>query len=234
MVNDFDENYKTGYIKIYRSLKKHWLWGNDKKSKFEAWIDMLLMASHTGLKEPIGYDLVTVEQGQILTSQEKLSISWRWDRQAVRRFLEMLERDGMINISTTSKFTMITICKYDSYQNKKPTKHHQDTSVTPALHQRYTTINNENNDNNVNNVFSAEQKEQFSRFEAWCIANAITVTKMVEPINIEQFFKLIEKHDKVLVMDNLVKMHNHTPLLKKNRSAYLTVLNWISRDQQNK
>lgn len=232
MVNEPEQNYKTGYIKIYRSLKNHWIWGKGKKSHFEAWIDLLLMASHTGLKEPIGYDLIIIKQGQVLTSQEKLSLQWRWDRNAVRKFLQMLSSDGMISVETFTKYTMITICKYDSYQTKKPTKHQQEgINATSTQHQE-GTYNNENNYNNDNNVLPLPKNERFEKFEIWINENAPRVAKLEKPITEDEFLRLVEKYQLNVISDNLIKMHNYKPLLKNNVSANLTLINWIERDRK--
>ena len=120
------ENKKTGFVPLYRSIRDHWIWKESKvKSKFEAWMDLLLSASHDDQKEPVGYDLIVVKKGQVLTSQLILSQSWRWDRSAVRGFLKLLQKDRMIEVKATSKFTMITICNYADYKINRPTKQQQ-------------------------------------------------------------------------------------------------------------
>jgi hypothetical protein len=117
------QNQDTGFVCLYRSIKKHWLWQSSrKKTKFEAWVDLILLANHDPYKEPIGYDLIELKKGQILTSQDKLSKEWFWDRSAVRGFLAQLQKDRMISLNVTSKFTIITICNYASYNDLRPTK----------------------------------------------------------------------------------------------------------------
>lgn len=127
--SDIQENAQTGHVKIYRSLKKHWLWkASRKKSKLEAWLDLLMLAAYEDTKEPFGYDLIMLKRGQLLTSQDKLSKEWLWDRSAVRLFLNQLEDDGMIQVNTTAKYTMITICKYVSYHSLQPSKQQVDNN----------------------------------------------------------------------------------------------------------
>lgn len=125
------ENKEQGFICLYRSVKEHWIWkGSRVKSKMEAWIDLLLRASHEDQKEAVGLDLILIKKGQILTSQLQLSIDWKWDRSSVRGFLKMIQGDGMISIKTTTKFTILTICNYEGYQAKRPTKQQQDNNKT--------------------------------------------------------------------------------------------------------
>ena len=125
-LNEDVGNYTSGYIKLFRSVKKHWLWKESrKKTPFEAWIDLMLRACHSDLKEPIGPDFITVKRGQILTSQLQLSKDWLWSRKAVTFFLRALERDSMVDIKCTNKWSMITICNYASYQDFRTTKEQQ-------------------------------------------------------------------------------------------------------------
>lgn len=152
---DSGENFNTGYIKAYRSIKSHWIYQPERPRTWEeAWIDLLMMASHTNSKKTIGWDLIDIQRGQILTSQEKLSKEWIWDRNSVRNFLRLLEKDSMIILETTSKFTKITICQYARYQESLPTTNQRSTSTTPTTNQQPNTYNNVKNDNNVNNTNS--------------------------------------------------------------------------------
>jgi DNA replication protein DnaD len=117
------------YLKLAKKIKHHWLWkASRKKSKFEAWLDLLIRANFTATKEPVGHDLIELQKGQVLCSQEGLAIDWGWDRSAVRHFLKLLEKDMMITSNITSKFTVITICNYESYNTQQPAEQ-------PAEHQ---------------------------------------------------------------------------------------------------
>jgi len=52
---------------------------------------------------------------------------------------------------------------------------------------------------------------------------------MKEPFTEAQFSALKKDFDNTTICDLLRAMHNYEPLLKKNRSAYLTFLNWEKR-----
>lgn len=144
-----DVNYKTGYIKLYRSIKNHWLWKeNRKKTPFEAWVDLMIRACHSDLKEPVGVDFIQVKRGQVLTSQLQLSKEWMWSRKMVTRFLKSLEKDGMIAVECTTKWSMITICNYDSYQGFGTTKEQQKNNRGTTEEQQVPTYNNDSNYNN--------------------------------------------------------------------------------------
>lgn len=80
--------------------------------------------------------------------------------------------------------------------------------------------------------FSIEQKESFEKFEQWILTNAPRVAKMKEPFTISQYLSLPKKgFSPEDIRKTLAAMHNWTPLLTKNISAYLTLVKWNSKQQ---
>lgn len=160
----------TGCISIDRSIQNHWLFKEKRTfSKFEAWIYLLMEANHSKAKVPIGNQIVTVERGQRLTSILTLSDLFNWSRFKVKTFLDLLESDGMLEVKTTSKYTLITIVNYDFYQSEqgrnqhqndiKPTSKQHQSNINPTSKQHQTnTNNNDNKDNNEKNVNNEKKK----------------------------------------------------------------------------
>ncbi|OHW01188.1 DnaD domain-containing protein [Staphylococcus aureus] len=160
----------TGWISIDRSIQNHWLFKEKRTfSKFEAWIYLLMKANHSKAKVPIGNQIVTVERGQRLTSILTLSDLFNWSRFKVKTFLDLLESDGMLEVKTTSKYTLITIVNYDFYQSEqgrnqhqndiKPTSKQHQSNINPTSKQHQTnTNNNDNKDNNEKNVNNEKKK----------------------------------------------------------------------------
>lgn len=160
----------TGWISIDRSIQNHWLFKEKRTfSKFEAWIYLLMEANHSKAKVPIGNQIVTVERAQRLTSILTLSDLFNWSRFKVKTFLDLLESDGMLEVKTTSKYTLITIVNYDFYQSEqgrnqhqndiKPTSKQHQSNINPTSKQHQTnTNNNDNKDNNEKNVNNEKKK----------------------------------------------------------------------------
>ncbi|HCZ2026636.1 TPA: DnaD domain-containing protein [Staphylococcus aureus] len=160
----------TGWISIDCSIQNHWLFKEKRTfSKFEAWIYLLMEANHSKAKVPIGNQIVTVERGQRLTSILTLSDLFNWSRFKVKTFLDLLESDGMLEVKTTSKYTLITIVNYDFYQSEqgrnqhqndiKPTSKQHQSNINPTSKQHQTnTNNNDNKDNNEKNVNNEKKK----------------------------------------------------------------------------
>lgn len=109
---------EKGWIKLHRSLQDCWVWLADEPfDKRSAWVDLLLSANHKEVKMMFNGNLITIERGQILTSIRKLSEKWKWSYDKTRRFLQLIEKDGMVLKESDNFRTLITVVKYDVFQD---------------------------------------------------------------------------------------------------------------------
>lgn len=135
-----------GWIKLHRKFIS-WEWFNvDEMLKL--FIFLLLSANH----ETVKWKGIEIKRGQLLTGRKSLHEKTKISEQTLRTCLSRLEKTGEINQQSTNKYTIITICNYESYQgDKKQTNqltNQQLTNNQPTTNQQLTT---NNNDNNVNN-----------------------------------------------------------------------------------
>jgi hypothetical protein len=115
IVRDIQENYATGYVRLFRSIRKHWIWDDAEKLKW--WLDILLECNHADKKSLIGGVLIECKRGQSINSLQTWGKRWRTDKSAVRRFFKLLEGDGMIRTENVSKTTRLTVCNYGTYND---------------------------------------------------------------------------------------------------------------------
>ncbi|SMG31954.1 curlin repeat-containing protein [Sphingobacterium psychroaquaticum] len=109
-----------GWIKLHRKIQGHWLFSEKRVfSKYEAWIDILVNVNHSSSKIVIGNSLIICNRGQSLLSLDSWGKRWNWNKSAVRRFLILLEDDGMIKTENVLKTTRLTVCNYDDYQDAR-------------------------------------------------------------------------------------------------------------------
>ncbi|MGW7931861.1 DnaD domain protein [Staphylococcus xylosus] len=106
----------TGWIKIHRQIKEHWIW--DDAERFKWWMDILMSTNFKGKKTELGGKISVVERGSFHTSEMKLSERWGVSRNRVRRFINLLESDNMITTKKTRDGTTIKVCNYAVYQAK--------------------------------------------------------------------------------------------------------------------
>jgi hypothetical protein len=114
---------KVGYFGIHRRLFDHPLWTEKREfSKAEAWIDMIQTARYTESKTQDFIDgrLIEWDYGQFPASIRFLKKRWGWKSNGkVLRFLELLEKQNMIEIETEQGQSVITLCNYEKYDIKK-------------------------------------------------------------------------------------------------------------------
>lgn len=140
-----------GWISLHRSIQEHWIWQDPQKLKW--WLDILLLANHKDNKFLLGNELMKLERGEHHTSEVKLSERWEVDRKTVRRFLKLLESDGMIELKKTPQGTTIKVNNYNDYQDISEDKGTTEgtTKSQPRGQQSPSERDTNNNDNNVNN-----------------------------------------------------------------------------------
>lgn len=110
----------AGWIKIYRELADHWLAQHPEKLGW--WVLLLLKVAHEEKKVLVGNQLVELKRGQIIASLTYLAELWQTSKSSAERFVDLLEKEQMLRRCVERKQTIITICNYDSYQEKKKTK----------------------------------------------------------------------------------------------------------------
>jgi hypothetical protein len=200
---------QQGFIKLYRKVQEHWIYDEKRKfSKFEAWVDMLMMANHKDNKFVLGNELVEVKKGSFITSELKLMERWDWGKAKLRAFLEMLEKDEMIVKKSDRKKTTITICNYCIYHDyettNRPQSDHEQTDSRPQS----DTNKNVKNVKNVKN----DKKNKYAEFVS---------------MTLEEFEKLKEEFGEQGATDRIDKLNLYKGSTgKKYKSDYLTILNW--------
>jgi hypothetical protein len=106
-----------GWIKIYRSVQTHWLWDDSRYLK--AWITLLMVVNYEEKKVLIDKVKYVCKRGQSMLSLD----SWvkefgdGWTKDKVRTFLRLLKEDGMITTTALRRTTLLTVCKYEEYQD---------------------------------------------------------------------------------------------------------------------
>jgi hypothetical protein len=108
------------FIKIDRRIFNHWVF--DDPWSFKAWIDLIGMANFERSNFAINGRMFNVERGELIRSGQTLARRWNCSVCKVRKFLSMLEGDGMVVIKSELLATRIKIAQYEDYQgfDEKP------------------------------------------------------------------------------------------------------------------
>ena len=144
-----EENKKIGFIVLYRSIRKNWLW--EHPDKLRAWLDILLEVNHAPKKVMIKGKLFICDRGESLNSLKTWAKRWGWSINKVKRFLLVLESDSMIELKTERQTTSVTVCNYESYQGKRKSNETQKETKREPNENQTETNNNDNKENNEKN-----------------------------------------------------------------------------------
>lgn len=109
-----------GYIKIDRKIMDNWIWFDEPFSKGQAWIDLLLNAQFKDGFFKSKKGIINYKRGDCTYSISDLSERWCWTRWKVRKFLDFLQSEKMIERKLVKKtYSIITVLNYDKYQSKE-------------------------------------------------------------------------------------------------------------------
>ena len=114
------------FIKIDREIFSHWIWNEKPFSRAQAWIDLIGLANHETKDFMHQGVLVHGKRGNVYRSKLWLADRWGWSRGKVDRFLNILEKENMIQENRvrigTVNGTVITIVNYGKFQDVRAVK----------------------------------------------------------------------------------------------------------------
>jgi hypothetical protein len=134
----------SGWIKLHRKFLD-WEWFN-KSEAVHMFLYMLIKANHKDGK----WQGVDVKRGQFISSLGNISNATGLSIQVIRTNLKRLEKTSEIEVKSTSQFTIVTICKYECYQQENETTNKQLTNEQQTTNKRLTTNKNDKNNKEVN------------------------------------------------------------------------------------
>lgn len=105
-----------GWIRLYRKSWDNELFFKEIFTKWQAWVDLLLLANYEDRTFFLRGNKVTVTKGELAISEAELSKRWKWTRNRTRRFLFYLKNDLQIAQQKSNVINRIKIINYDLYQ----------------------------------------------------------------------------------------------------------------------
>ncbi len=147
----------TGWICLHRGLLD-WEWYNDINVT-RLFIHCLIRANH----KPKKWRGISIDRGQFWTSISTLTKETGLSASKIKTAFSKLEMTGEIANKSQAGGRMVTIVKYDSYQDNSQQASQQVASQSPTSSQPIATNNNDNNENNENNENNKSKKPPASK-----------------------------------------------------------------------
>ena len=213
-----------GWIKLHRALMD-WEWYDDIITR-GIFIHCLLRANHTDTN----WRGIELKRGQFVTSLKHLAEENGISLQTLRTHLKRLKSTRELTIKSTNKNSIITVCKYESYQSEKSEANTQTntqtnkqvTSNQQATNIQLTTDKNEKNNKNVNNEKNHHQAEKNDDDDLISLIDIEKLKKEYKGIDVLKELQEIEKKisgQKISVPENYVRQCLNNMLQKRKIAA---------------
>ena len=103
-----------GFIKVYRKLLSSAVFHDEGTLK--VWMWCILRANYEPLPWDFSGEEITVERGTFLTGRLSASVELNMSQSRAWRHLKKLERWGNVSLKSDSRFTVVSINNYETYQ----------------------------------------------------------------------------------------------------------------------
>jgi hypothetical protein len=217
------------WIKLHRKVTKNSIWTNEKFTRGQAWIDLLITAEYN--------------TGILLNTQSYYCKRWKWTRSKVSRFFKYLLDEKMIRIAPEKDIEKAKNCiGEDSLKRLSEVQHQVQHQVQHSynlyLIENYMTYQGGENESatpsatpseTIKRIYIKEyiksKKEKVIKKKKY---ELLTIPKYKHPLTAPQYENLISEFGEELVNDNIVKLDSYKK--KKYSNANSTLRNWIKKD----
>ena len=205
-----------GWISLHRKLLENPIFKNYKL--LQTFLYCLLKATHDDYELLIGDQMVSLKKGQLATGRKAISSATNLSEQNVRTALSKLEKLGILTIKPTSKYSVITVVSWDSYQGAN----HQVTNNQPTSNQQVTTNNNINNNNNINKdivIPDGINKESWGEWLTYRKEKKKTVSQAAAKKQFNLLAKYTTEQQKLIIDTSIQNDYQGLFELKANNNA---------------
>lgn len=150
-----------GYIKLYRKVMDSFVWTNP--NMYKLWSLCLMKASHEERKFLFNGKEIWLNSGEFVTGRDAITKEMnkgakrehQVNSASVWRWLKQFEKEQMLNIKSTTKYSVISINHWEEYQGSE-----QQVNIkrTTSEQQVNTNKNEKNYKNDKNNVVVVEEQ----------------------------------------------------------------------------
>lgn len=150
-----------GWIKLHRKTLDNPVISKDA-DYLAVWIYLLLNATHKEVSAIFKGKKILLIPGQLITGRKSISDDLSISESKIYRILNDFKSEQQIEQQTSNKNSLITILKWNEYQNNEQQDEQQMNNKRTAGEQQVNTNNNERNkeyinNNNINNFINSDK-----------------------------------------------------------------------------
>ena len=172
-----------GYIKHYRKVMDSFVWTNPYMYKL--WSLCLMKAAHEKRKFLFNGKEVWLNSGEFVTGRDALTFEMnkgakrehQVNSTSVWRWIKLFEKEGMLDIKSTTKYSVISISNWGAYQSDEQQVDNKWTSSEQQVDTNKNEKNykNEKNIDNNNGEYPAELIQTlYGKFPSGILQSAIS------------------------------------------------------------
>lgn len=156
-----------GWIKLHRKILDNPVINKDA-DYLAVWIYLLLNATHKEVSAIFKGKKILLIPGQLITGRKSISDDLSISESKIYRILNDFKSEQQIEQQTSNKNSLITILKWNEYQNNEQQNEQQMNNKRTTNEQQVNTNKNERNNinNNINN-FINNSDENFEKNEEY-------------------------------------------------------------------
>ena len=215
---------------MYRSFLD-WEWYPDTNCVRLA-LHFILKANYRAKK----WKGLIIDRGQLVTSRGQLSEETGLSEMQIRTAIDKLDNCGFITKSGTRKYTIITVCNYDLYQQAQdgfdngcqPTDNQQITTTKEYKKERIEEYTHTLVDTKKG-VVGGKEKEA-AELIGWIATNAPCIASMPEPITAGQAVWLLQDYNVKDIRRLIATMQSKQAYLK-HTNAYTAFVSYAKLDK---
>jgi hypothetical protein len=204
-----------GWIKLHRCLIDSFVFANPTTLKI--WIWLLIKATKKkriiSLKIGVGFQDIEINPGELIFGRFKAEEQLNIDGSTIYKHIKKLEDSGNIMLISNNHYTIITICKWNDYQDNETIKEQPDNNqVTAKEQQSNNRVTTEEHKQESKEYKESNIKYIYDSYPAKCFISGRATGKCAK--NKEKIEKLlkINTFDKLLAIVNCYledcKTHN--------------------------
>lgn len=216
---------EKGYILLSRSILDSDVFASQKLLKI--WVWCLCKANFKDRSVPLkvgrGETIVKVKRGSFLFGRFKAEQDLFIDGSTIYKSIKKLEEMDMIKIESNNQYSIVTICKYNDYQDndnyKVTTKEQPSSNKVTTKEQPSNTTNTLPNDKKDNNV---KKQKVYSKEVNDCFNNCLNYfPEHLQPKNKNSWLDTIEKLNRIdnipfKIIEEIVKKTREDNFWSKN------------------
>jgi DNA-binding transcriptional regulator YhcF (GntR family) len=211
-----------GWIKLHRKLLSNCI--SNKPEYAWLWITLLLLAQHSESSFIWNNKKQILESGQFLTGLKKLSKKTGIAQGTVYRILKYLENEKQIEQQKTTKYTIITILNWDTYQQNEQQNEKQIENRLKTNRKQIETYKNDKNVENDKNNSYILFLNKFNSLRNTSYKFTIQVKKLYD------FWNKTFTHEQILEAVDNIPRHNWLRTIEYTPTIFLrTNKDWIDQ-----